>query len=67
MLKNIISDDDEIEKNGIIDKLSTNIMKIIEVHGGKVMAYSKNKYTKFYFPIYRKVGDKDGELNEIIA
>jgi len=66
-IKNIISDDDEIEKNGIIDKLSTNIMKIIEVHGGKVMAYSKNKYTKFYFPIYRKVGDKDGELNEIIA
>ena len=66
-IKNIIADEDEIIKNGIIDKLPANLMKIIEIHGGKIIAFSKNKYTKFYLPIYRKIGSSDEEINEIIA
>ena len=66
-IKNIIADEDEIIKNGVIDKLPANLMKIIEIHGGKIIAFSKNKYTKFYLPIYRKIGSSDEEINEIIA
>ena len=66
-IKNVIVDEEEMIKKGVVDKLPANLIKIIEIHGGKIIAFSKNKYTKFYLPVYRKIGESDEELNEIIA